>query len=301
MDFQTRLENLQPSHEFFIGVDSDGCVFDTMDIKQKKFFIPNALKYFNLFPISDLLRETWEFVNLYSVHRGGNRYISLIKVFELLSERVEIINQVKDLPDLTTLKEWVKSESKLSAASLREYFETHPDAELEKVIEWTDAVNTDISNLMPVMSPFPEALRAIRIISTKADLAVVSQTPLEAVNREWEENHMINFLVAIAGQEHGTKSQHIQLAAKGKYPDKRILIIGDAIGDLSAATQNNVLFYPIIPGGENESWLRFIEEGLGRFLTGNFAGSYEDTLISQFRRSLPEIPPWKMLAGQKSE
>ena len=74
MDYQAELRNLKPDHEFLIGIDSDGCVFDSMEVKQKEFFIPNALKYFNLFPVSKILRETWEFVNLYSVHRGGNRF-----------------------------------------------------------------------------------------------------------------------------------------------------------------------------------------------------------------------------------
>jgi phosphoglycolate phosphatase-like HAD superfamily hydrolase len=293
MDYQAALKKFQPSHEYFIGVDSDGCVFDTMEVKQKKFFIPNALKYFNLFPISELLRETWEFVNLYSVHRGGNRYISLIKVFELLSERVEINSQVLNLPDLTSLKEWVKCETSLSAESLRKYFESHRDPDLERIICWTEAINRDIGKLMPKTPPFPNALRAVGIINTKADLAVISQTPLEAVIREWKENKMIDYPVAIAGQEHGTKTEHIQIVSKGKYADKRILIIGDAIGDLLAARQNNVLFFPIIPGGENESWLRFIDEGIGRFLTENFSGSYEDRLVYEFKRSLPEIPPWK--------
>lgn len=49
MDYQSELKKFQPAHEFFIGIDSDGCVFDTMEVKQKEFFIPNALKYFNLF------------------------------------------------------------------------------------------------------------------------------------------------------------------------------------------------------------------------------------------------------------
>ena len=79
MDDQSELRKFKPEHEFFIGIDSDGCVFDTMEVKQKEFFIPNALKHFDLFPISKILRETWEFVNLYSVHRGGNRYISILK------------------------------------------------------------------------------------------------------------------------------------------------------------------------------------------------------------------------------
>jgi hypothetical protein len=37
MDYsQDILRQLPPEHPFFIGVDSDGCVFDTMGIKQKE-------------------------------------------------------------------------------------------------------------------------------------------------------------------------------------------------------------------------------------------------------------------------
>src|SRR5674476_1513686 len=119
MDYQDNLRNLKPEKEFFIGIDSDGCVFDTMEVKQKEFFIPNALKYFDLFAISKIVRETWEFVNLYSMYRGGNRFTSIIKVFELISERKDIINTGTELPDLTALKEWVKSETKLGNTTLR--------------------------------------------------------------------------------------------------------------------------------------------------------------------------------------
>jgi hypothetical protein len=58
MDYQATLRNLTPRHKFFIGIDSDGCVFDTMEVKQKEFFIPNAIKIFNLYDISEELRET---------------------------------------------------------------------------------------------------------------------------------------------------------------------------------------------------------------------------------------------------
>jgi hypothetical protein len=58
MDYQADLRNLKQDHEFFIGIDSDGCVFDSMEVKQKKFFIPNALKYFDLYSVSGILTET---------------------------------------------------------------------------------------------------------------------------------------------------------------------------------------------------------------------------------------------------
>ena len=39
-DSVQKLKELAPRHEFFVGIDSDGCVFDTMEIKQKECFAP---------------------------------------------------------------------------------------------------------------------------------------------------------------------------------------------------------------------------------------------------------------------
>jgi phosphoglycolate phosphatase-like HAD superfamily hydrolase len=292
MDYQAILKKIKPSHEFFIGIDSDGCVFDTMELKQKEFFIPNALKYFDLYAISGILAETWEFVNLYSVYRGSNRFTSIVRVFELLSKRKEISETGFKLPDLSSLKEWINSETKLSNANLIKYSESNRDPDLEKVVRWTEAVNKDITQRLRSIPPFPHAGPAIEKMSSIADLIIVSQTPLEALEREWREHNLEKHIVAIAGQEHGTKTEHIALAAKTKYPDNKILMIGDARGDLEAAKNNGIHFFPIVPGKEDRSWERFIDEGLERFRRGLFAGSYETGLLNEFGESLPEKPPW---------
>jgi phosphoglycolate phosphatase-like HAD superfamily hydrolase len=292
IDYISKLKNIQPEHEYFIGIDSDGCVFDTMEVKQKEFFIPNALKYFDLFAISKILRETWEFVNLYSIYRGGNRFTSILKVFEFLSSRKEITDSDYKLPDLTPLKIWTETETKLGNASLRKYFESNYNPDLELVLKWTEAVNNDITRWLSKIPPFPHARTAIKDMSDFADLIVVSQTPLEALDREWEEHNLKKYIKAIAGQEHGTKSEHISLAAKGKYPDSKILMIGDALGDLQAAKKNGILFYPIMPEKEDEAWERFLKESIEKFKKGTYGGHYEELLISDFRKSLPETPPW---------
>ena len=289
MDYHSILKNLQPEHEFFIGIDSDGCVFDSMEVKQKEFFIPNALKYFNLFPVSKLLRETWEFVNLYSVHRGGNRFPAIIKVFELLTERVEVLEMGYDLPDMGPLKEWIKAESKLGNAALRKYNEEKKDKSIDTILQWSEAVNREISEWLHDIPPFFHAKIAMEKLYSIADIIVVSQTPLEALEHEWLENDLKKYVRIIAGQEHGTKTEHIALSAKGKYPDHKILMIGDAKGDLDAARKNGILFYPIIPGDEDHSWKIFLNEGLDKFINGTFAGNYEKSLEVEFKKSLPEI------------
>ncbi len=292
MDHQSILRSIKPDHKFFIGIDSDGCVFDSMEVKQKDFFIPNALKYFDLFQISGILRETWEFVNLYSINRGGNRFLSIIKVFDLLKGRKEIIESGCKLPDLRLLKLWVRSETKLGNSTLRKFFELNYDPDLEKVLLWSEAVNKDISDRLKKIQAFPCAVKAIKEISLFADIIIVSQTPLEALEHEWEEHDLRKYVKAIAGQEHGTKSEHISMAATGKYPNNRILMIGDARGDLDAAINNRILFYPIIPGKENDSWIKFLNDPLDRFIKGNYEGEYAKSLLTEFMSVLPVNPGW---------
>ena len=54
------LLNLEPKHDFLVAIDSDGCVFDSMEIKHKECFIPNTIKYWNLQPVSKYARRAAE-------------------------------------------------------------------------------------------------------------------------------------------------------------------------------------------------------------------------------------------------
>src|SRR5213596_1110255 len=85
------LSELQPSKEFFVGIDSDGCVFDSMEIKHKECFTPMFIKHFRLQAASKYAREVWEFVNLYSKTRGVNRFPALSRALNLLRERPQVI------------------------------------------------------------------------------------------------------------------------------------------------------------------------------------------------------------------
>lgn len=286
------LEELKPQKDYFIGIDSDGCVFDTMEVKQKEFFIPNAVKAFELYAISKYVRETWDFVNLYSTTRGTNRFPALVRVMDLLAERQEIIEMNYKLPDMEPLREWIKKETKLGNPAFMQYCSSHPHPSLEPILVWTEAVNADIAKWLRDVPPFYFAGKSIEKITGVADAIVVSQTPYEALAREWEEHKIDKYVRAIAGQELGTKTEHLAMATKGKYQSDHILMIGDAPGDLQAARGNGALFFPVIPGRENKSWKLFYEEALDKFISGKYEGAYQDNLISEFEKSLPEKPTW---------
>jgi phosphoglycolate phosphatase-like HAD superfamily hydrolase len=292
-DPQLALRNFQKCHEFFIGIDSDGCAFDTMEVKHKECFIPNIIKHYNLAAVSKYAREAAEFVNLYSKWRGINRFPALVMTFDLLYERPEVLRRHLKLPDVMGLRRWVERETKLSNPSLKAEAEATGDPDLAQALQWSEAVNRTIGEIVHDVPPFPFVRESLESMQGTADVIVVSATPGEALEREWEEHGLKSHVALIAGQELGSKKDHLALAAVGRYEPHKILMVGDAPGDQKAAQDNGVLFYPIDPGREDESWQRFFEEALPRFLNENFAGSYMQDQIARFEALLPEKPPWR--------
>jgi phosphoglycolate phosphatase-like HAD superfamily hydrolase len=287
------LIDFKPNQSFFVGIDSDGCAFDAMEIKHKECFTPSTIKVWGLQAVSKFARETAEFVNLYSTTRGQNRWIALVRVFDLLREREEVITRKVKVPEGKKLKEFIASGSPLSHKGLVAYAAQHPDPELERALVWSKTVDDAIEDMVHGVPPFPYVRESLQKMQGKVDLMVVSATPVEALEREWGEHGIAQYMTVIAGQEMGTKKQHLQYAAKGKYLDDHILLIGDAPGDRDSAKGVDVLYFPINPGHEDQSWKRFYDEALGKFLKGTYAGEYEALLIAEFEKLLPETPPWK--------
>ncbi|OHD17672.1 MAG: haloacid dehalogenase [Spirochaetes bacterium GWB1_59_5] len=284
---------MTPTQRFFVGMDSDGCVFESMELKQKNCFCPNFIRSFGLRAISGYARETWEFVNLYSRSRGCNRYQAVMRTLDLLRERPETKASAVVIPTMDGLRDWLRRETKLGILALRTEVERGGNADLELVYRWSLAVNEAIEKMARAVRPYPLVLESLEALRGKADAMVISQSPFEALKREWEKYGFDRLVRCIAGQELGAKTGHIALAARRKYPAANILMVGDAPGDLEAARENGALFYPINPGHEEDSWRRFHGEALGRFFEGSFAGAYESALVREFDGYLPELPHWR--------
>ena len=288
------LQEMKPTCDFFVGIDSDGCAFDTMEIKHKECFTPNIIKHWSLQAVSKYAREAAEFVNLYSKWRGINRWPALVMVFDLLRERPEVQSRGVVPPEAPRIREFIENDHYAkSNDGLRAYMAKHPDPELDRGLAWSLAVNATVADMVHGVPPFPYVRQSLGFLADKADMIVVSATPLGALSREWKEHDIAKYVHVIAGQEMGKKTLHLELAAKGKYAPDRILMIGDAPGDMKAARANDALFYPVNPGHEEESWQRFYEEAMHKFLAGEYAGDYEAQLIAEFEKLLPETPPWR--------
>lgn len=283
----------EPKNDFYIGIDSDGCAFDTMELKHKQCFTPNTIRYWKLQPVSKYAREATDFVNLYSRWRGTNRWPALVKVFDLLRERPEVCARNVVPPQADDLRAFIDSDLPASADGLRSFMASHPSPELECGLQWNDAVNQTITDMVEGVPPFPHVRKCLEKTSGFADLVVVSATPCEALDREWQEHDLAKYIGLIAGQEMGTKAEILCQTARGRYDTDRVLMVGDAPGDLKAARAADALFYPINPGQEADSWARFRDEAADRFLAGTYAGDYETERIREFEALLPETPPWQ--------
>ncbi len=286
------LSRFAPSHEFFVGIDSDGCVFDSMEIKHKECFVPMFIKHFGLQPVSKYAREVWEFVNLYSKSRGINRYPALSNAFNLLADRPEVQARGVSVPTSDELDAWMARETKHTLSTLKAEIQERGNTELQTILDWSLAVDAQIQDIVHGVPPFPGVRECLQQLAGRADAMVISQTPGAALLREWSEHHLDQFVALIAGQEMGSKKDHLRLGAREKYQPHHILMIGDAPGDFTAAKTNNALFYPITPGREDASWQRLLGESLEVFFGGQYAGDYEAGLVREFNASLPENPSW---------
>ena len=287
------LIDLQPTAEYFVGIDSDGCAFPTMELKHKECFIPNIVQYFGLQSVSKYAREAAEFVNLYSKWRGINRFPALLMALDLLRERPEVTASGVELPALGELKKWVDSGVALGNPTLTAEVEKNGSAELKQVLEWSTAVNDSVDWMVHGCNPFSWVRESLRKMKDRADMLVVSATPVPALEKEWNEHDIARFVRVIAGQEMGSKKEHLQMATGGKYDRQKVLMIGDAPGDMRAARDNGALFFPVNPGSEQKSWKLLHNEAFDRFVAGTYAGDYEAGLIEQFEALLPDTPPWK--------
>jgi len=243
---------------------------------------------------SKYAREVWIFVNLYSKTRGCNRFLAVQHALAFIRKHPEFAKRGIKIGDYNSLNAWIEAETKLGNPALEAKVAAEGDAELTAILKWSHEVNAAIADMVFGIPPFPGVKEVLAKAVGKADQIVVSQTPLEALSREWKENKIDNYLGMICGQEHGTKTEHIHYATRGKdYGKDRVLMVGDAPGDQKAAAANGALYYPIIPGQEEKSWLRLRDEALDKFFEGTFAGEFQQQLLNAFDAALPESPPWE--------
>lgn len=277
---QTVFEQYEKSKDFLVCVDSDGCAMDTMEIKHRKCFAPEMIKTWGLYEKEDYILNLWYDLNLYTRTRGINRFKGLAETFKIISkEGIEI-------KDLESIINWVETTNELSNNSLKREIEKTNSEGLKMALAWSLAVNESIENLPQDDEPFEGVKVGLEGISKLADISVVSSANGEALDSEWNRHDLVKYLKALLGQEAGTKQHCIAELKKKGYDANKILMVGDAPGDLQAAQNNGVFFYPILVNKEGFSWDRLLNEAVPKLIKGEFTKEYQDMLIKEFNDTL---------------
>lgn len=253
------------SERFIVCIDSDGCAMDTMDIKHFKFFGPYIVECYGIKEKESFLKE-WNRLNLYSLTRGINRFTGLVRSLEYAENQGEIVG------DFTRLSQWEKTTASLSNQSLKDEMAKFPEDEgLKKALAWSEKVNAGIEEeLAGNDQPFVGVKEALAKIAEVSDIAIVSSANGGALNSEWNRHGLMPFVDYVYGQEAGTKAQILAEILEKGYENTHVLMVGDSPGDEVAANKNNVYFYPILFGKEQESWEVFISQILPKFLVGSY-------------------------------
>ena len=285
---QDDLVSLQKQHDVLLAIDSDGCVFDSMTIKQR-IFHDGIIEFWGLEAAADEVRKICEWVGLYSPWRGLNRFQLILKIFQTVEQFLPEVGA--PLPT-ESLRQFVTSGVPLSMVELAARVDETGDENLQRVLDWSREMSRRIAEL-PAIPIFDGVVQCLEKLRAAADLIVVSQTTEDALVREWNHAGLTGFIDVIAGAELGSKAESLTRAGVGRYPLDQIVMVGDAPGDLDAARAVGCLFFPIIPGKEVFSWVELFNQALGRLEAGTFAGAYQVQLIERFNEVLSNRPPWE--------
>ncbi len=279
---ENNLTDYQKHKEYLVCVDSDGCAMDTMDIKHILCFGPCMVAEWQLEKWETAILDRWNEINLYSMTRGINRFKGLAMALQ------EIDKTYKPIEDMESLIDFTDNSPELSNDALEREIAEHPDRPiLKKALSWSHAVNESI-NAIPQEKklPFEGVKEALACAHQYADIAIVSSANLDAVLEEWELYGLLEHTDIVLSQNVGSKAFCIaELLKKGYEPD-HVLMCGDAPGDLDAARQNHVGYYPILVKHEKESWKEFSEEGFAHLLDNTYSGAYQEKKTKDFLNNL---------------
>ncbi|OOF69839.1 HAD family hydrolase [Rodentibacter caecimuris] len=265
----------QKNHSIIVCIDSDGCAMDTMNLKHHQCFGPYASEVFGLQDKHRFI-EIWNRINLYSKTRGINRFKGLIAA----------LREYGYDKNIQALTDWVNSAEQLSNQALIAITEQIKSEDLQLALQWSEKVNRGIKMLRNQDAAFTNVKRSLAIIKQFADIAVVSSANNEAIIDEWTRHELLPFVNVVFGQEQGSKSFCLNQLKQAGYIPQQILMVGDSPGDLTAAQETGVLFFPILCGNEQQSWDRLVLNALGKLVYQQFDTDYQQNLITEFQQHL---------------
>lgn len=272
--------SINKEKDYLVCIDSDGTIMDTMTIKHVNCFGPEFINVFKIDTHTEDILKEWNRANLYSLTRGINRFQGLKEIL------VYVKKYGYEFSGSEEFFSWVDTTKEFSVNSIKEFMKTSSNPNcFELALEWSKRVNESIEKLPPSLA-FSGVCEILHSIVDKVDLVGVSSANESAVVEEWTRLNIISLFKEVACQNKGNKAHIISESLKAGYKKENTIMLGDALGDLNAALKNGVWFFPIVPGKEEASWVRFYNEGLIKLINNQFDQEYQNQLIEEFNEEL---------------
>ena len=118
------------------------------------------------------------------------------------------------------------------------------------------------------MPPFPLVRESLESMQGKADVMVGFGDPARGSRTRMVRARAAGQVALLAGQELGSKQEHLALAAGGRYEPDKILMVGDAFGDWDAATAKARSSTRSTPAARMSRGSGSSREALPRFFAG---------------------------------
>lgn len=253
------LQEFKKHKKYLLCVDSDGCAMDTMNIKHIRCFGPCFVDIYGITENRQAVLDRWNEINLYEITRGINRFLGFSQI---LSEMYPNDKNVKEFA------EWTHTAKELSEKAVGKVAESSSNPIFKKAFDWSREVNKSI-NALPDKDKktFYGVLDGLVYAKQNFDIAIVSSANYAAVVEEWERCGLLEHTDVVTTQTDGSKSHCIAELLKKGYDKQNVIMCGDAEGDLKAAENNGVAFYPILVNKEKQSWEQ-LPEFLSKFVKG---------------------------------
>jgi phosphoglycolate phosphatase-like HAD superfamily hydrolase len=232
---------------------------DTMNIKHIRCFGPCFVEVYGINENKQKVLDRWNAINLFEITRGINRFMGFARILcELYPEDKDVL----------AFNEWTKTAKELSEKAVGEVADKTDNPVFKKALEWSKAVNKSINALSDAdKKAFVGTKEGLLAARENFDIAIVSSANYAAVVEEWKRCGLLELTDVVTTQTDGSKAYCISELIKKGYDKDKVVMMGDAEGDLKAAESNGVAFYPVLVNHEKQSWEQ-LPEFLSKFVSG---------------------------------
>ena len=256
-----------------------------MNRKHIDAFIPAAIEIWHLKgETAKRFAEIEKKVNLFSSLRGINRFPGLLKVFEQLNQ--EDVGLQDALPSLEPLQAYIQETNKYSPATLQAWLQCHPSSGLESVMAWSKRADELFAKACDGLPPFPGVKDTLTKMNQCACVAVVSSAAKHGLEHDWTAGGLMSSVDFLMSPEDGNKTEQLKMAQAKLESPVKALMVGDTDADRISAHEADALFYPIIPGKEEQSWQMLREIVFPDFMNGRYAKIQEAAYCEQLYAAL---------------